>query len=41
MQPTLSDPGVKDSSFVAGVGTDEEDGIGFLDAWYRAIEKVI
>ena len=39
-EPLFAYTGVEDSGFVAGVGADEEDGVGFFDAVYFAVEEI-
>ena len=39
-EPLFADTGVEDSGFMAGVGTDKEDGVSFFDAVDFAVEKI-
>ena len=39
-EPLLADTGVEDSGFVAGVGANKKDGVGFFDAVDFAVEEI-
>ena len=39
-EPLFADTGVEDSGFVAGIGADKEDGVGFFDAVDFAVEEI-
>ena len=40
-EPGLSETGVEDGGLVAGIGSNEEHGLGLFDAWGRGVEEVV